>query len=404
MPRKFEKRLTFKAIQHAKPGLHADGGNLFLRVAQTGAKYWVFRYALNGKRHDKGIGPYPDLRMDEAREVATDLRRIVRKGQDPIALDRATRSASEGRSITFSKAAELYIEAYRAGWRNAKHAQQWQNTLNEYAGPKIGGLAVADVSTEHVLEILKPIWATKTETATRVRQRVEKVMGYATTKGWRSGENPARWRGHLENLLPQAAKVRKATHYSALPWREMEAFIADLRQRPGIAAKALEFAILTAGRSGEVRGATWAEIDLQNATWTIPASRMKAGHEHRVPLSAEALALLAELPKFNDEALVFPSSKPGRPLSDMTLLAVLRRMERSDVTVHGFRSSFRDWSAEATAYPHEVAEMALAHRIKDKTEAAYRRGDLFEKRREMMQAWASWCTQKQTGNVVAIRR
>lgn len=291
---------------------------------------------------------------------------------------------SRAKALTFQAAAAALIASKRPGWRNAKHAAQWTATLTTYAYPKLGGLDVQAIDTTAVLEVLRPIWTSKPETASRVRQRLEAVLDYTTAMGARTGENPARWRGHLDHLLPKPGKVRRVEHHAALDWREAPAFLAELAQREGVAARALAFTILTAARSGEVRGMTWGEVDRAAAVWTVPAGRIKAGKEHRVPLTPAALALLGE--PGAPEALVFASpTRPDRPLSDMTLLAVLKRMGRGDLTVHGFRSTFRDWVGEATAHPREVIEAALAHRLRDKAEAAYARGDLFRKRRKLME-------------------
>lgn len=303
----------------------------------------------------------------------------------------------------FQQCAEHYIEAKRAGWKNAKHAAQWGATLTQYAFPIIGTLNVADVTLPHVLKILEPIWTTKTETASRLRGRIQSVLDYATARGYRTGDNPARWTGHLKELLPAPGKVARVEHHAALPWQEVGAFMAELRQQAGMGARALELAILTAARSGEVRGATWAEVDLAQAVWTIPANRMKARKEHRVPLSAEAVELLRTLPRIAGSELLFPNSK-GAALSDMTLSAVLKRMGRA-VTAHGFRSTFRDWAGECTAYPREVIEHALAHQLRDRAEAAYARGTLFDKRRRLMAEWAQFCgIVAPVAGVVPLRR
>jgi integrase len=287
----------------------------------------------------------------------------------------------------------MYIAGYRAGWRNPKHASQWQATLATYAEPVIGGLSVQAVDTALVLKVLEPIWTVKPETAGRVRGRIESILDWAKVRGYRTGENPARWRGHLDKLLPARSKVRRVEHHAALPYAELPGFLVSLRQQAGIAARALEFAICTAARTGEVIGARWGEIDLLDKTWTLPATRMKAGKEHRVPLSARALAILKEMQahRHADNAFVFPGAKPGRPLSNMVFLMLLRRIGRGDVTAHGFRSTFRNWAAERTSFPAEVAEMALAHTVSDKTVAAYNRSDLFERRRRLMSAWTTFC-------------
>lgn len=408
MGKKAEEQSDLWVRQRTQPGLYFVGGvaGLALQVAPSGARSWILRIKVGAKRRDMGLGGYPDVTLAGARKAARDARALVKAGVDPIEQARAARSAlaaSQAAALSFDQCAAQYIAANEAGWRNVKHAQQWRNSLAAYASPILGALLVRDIELSHVLKVLSPIWTTKTETACRVRGRIEAVLDWATVRGFRQGENPARWRGHLDKVLAKPGKVAPVESFAALPWREMGAFMAELRRHAGAGARALEFAILTASRSGEVRGATWGEIDLESARWTIPGTRMKAGREHRVPLSDAALALLRALPRIAGTDYVFPSAK-GSALSDMTLTAVLRRMGRSDITAHGFRSSFRDWAAESTAYPHEMAEMALAHTIGDKTEAAYRRGDLFEKRRRMMDDWAAHCDCARTpGEVVPIR-
>jgi integrase len=340
--------------------------------------------------------------LADARLKAAPLHAAVRAGRDPL-VDReeaaaAAKSAAQtqaAHSMTFSKVAEAYIASHEAAWRNAKHKYQWRQSLETYAYPHFGHVSVADVVTAHVLAALEPIWRTKAETAGRLRGRIEAVLNYAKVRGWRSGENPATWRGHLAQLLPSHSKIAKPKHHAALPWAEVAGFIVALRQQEGIGAKALEFAILTAGRSGEVLGATWGEIDLKAKVWTVPANRMKAGREHRVPLSAPAINLLRELGSIfgtDPDDYVFPGARPQKGLSNMSLIMTLRRMKRGDLTAHGFRSTFRDWVSERTGYPREVAEAALAHIVGNTVERAYRRGDLFEKRRKLMSDWGVFCT------------
>lgn len=380
-------------------GLHFVGGvpGLALSIAGT-SRAWTLRYMVRGKRRDMGLGPFPAVGLADARKAAADARAAIRDGLDPIAqrqADRSAAAAAQARLMTFDEAAAEYVKAHRAGWRNEKHAAQWEATLATYASPIIGTLQAADVGTAHVRAILDPIWREKTETATRVRGRIEAVLDWAVVAGHRpEGLNPARWKGHLALMLPPPRKVTKIEHHTALPAADMPEFWKRLQVAPGMGAQALQFAILTAARSGEVRGATWGEIDIAAAVWTVPAGRMKAGREHRVPLSAPALALLRALPGFKPKmsrsALVFPSANDAdKPLSDMTLAAVLRRL-KVEAVPHGFRSTFRDWSAESTNHPRDVCEMALAHAVGDKVEAAYRRGDLFEKRRALMNDWAAF--------------
>lgn len=388
-------KLTPLGVKRAlKPGLYSDGGGLYLQIAAGGSKSWIFRYGAGGKRYF-GLGPLHTIGLAEARERALAARRMLLDGVDPIAAKREKAAAAHlaaAKSITFKECALAYIEAHRAGWKNAKHAAQWTATLETYAFPIIGRLPVASIDTALVLKVLQPIWTTKPETASRVRGRIESILDWARVRGYREGENPARRKGHLDHLLPAKSKIVKVEHHAALPYREVPAFMADLKTREGNGARALEFAILTAARSGEVRGATWSEIDFDARLWTVPAGRMKAGREHRVPLSKQAIALLRRFPSNQrGDALVFEGAREDSPLSDMSLTAVLRRMGRGDVTAHGFRSTFRDWCAEKTDFPAEAAEMALAHAVSDKVEAAYRRGDLFERRRELMQAWGTFC-------------
>lgn len=402
MARMIEKLSTL-AVNNAKNvGYVGDGAGLWLQVSKSGkdkngqdtyAKSWIFRFTINGKQREMGLGAVHTVTLAEARAKAKECRLLMLDGKDPLDTRKAIRLAEaleRAKMMTFDQCASAYIAAHRSGWKNAKHASQWENTLATYASPVIGALPVAAVDTSLVVKVLSPIWLTKTETATRLRGRIESILGWATTSGFREGDNPARWRGHLENLLASPNKTAKVVHHPALPWQEIGSFMAEVRQREGFAARAVEFAILTASRSGEVRGATWNEID--SGLWIIPGSRMKMGKEHRVPLSTAAQKLLAGMPRLGD--LVFPGTKHNSQLSDMSLTAVLRRMERKDITVHGFRSTFRDWCAESVAnsFPREVCEHALAHSLPDKIEAAYRRGDLIEKRTLLMQAWADYCS------------
>jgi integrase len=355
---------------------------------------------VGGKRRAMGLGGFPDVTLAGAKEAARAARLTIKEGIDPIEATKAKRSAlhaARAASITFSEAAAAYIAAMEAEWTNDKHASQWRNTLATYADPVMGKIFVREIEQSHVMRVLEPIWLSKTETATRLRGRIENVLDWARVRGYRSGENPARWRGHLDMLLPTPGKVQKVEHHPALPFDELGPFMSLLRLQEGMGARALEFAILTAARSGEVRGAVWSEFDLADAIWTIPASRMKAKREHRVALSEDAVKLLQSLPASVE--LVFPNNK-GEKLSDMTLTAVLRRMGRGGITAHGFRSTFRDWCSERTDYSHDVVEMALAHAIGDKVEAAYRRGDLFDKRRLLMRDWAQFSGNKQPAAIV----
>lgn len=387
----------------SRPGLHADGGGLYLQVTPPAACSWIFRYSRawtvskSGKRlhRDMGLGPYPDISLATAREMAAQWRRILAKGRDPIEVrevERAAERLEAAKAVTFRQCAEQYIAGRESGWRNAKHRKQWAATLETYAYPALGDVPIAAVDVALVTKVLDPIWNEKPETASRVRGRIESVLNWAKARGYRTGENPAQWKGHLENVFLARAKVQAVEHHSALPYKETGAFMAALKTQPGAGALALEFTILTAARTGEAIGARWDEIDFEERVWTVPAGRMKKGREHRVPLSDAALVILrAQRETAGDSALVFPGTKRNTPISNMTMMQTLRRMGRGNLTVHGFRSTFRDWAAEQTNFPREVAEAALAHVVGDKVEAAYRRGDLFEKRRKLMDAWAAFC-------------
>jgi integrase len=366
----------------------SDGGGLYLQVSETGGKSWSFRFMLAGRAREMGLGPVHTISLAEARQAARDCRKLRLEGIDPIEArkQRQESATAKGGAMTFPGCAEAYIRAHESGWRNPKHVQQWRKTLETYAYPVFGALPVEQIELPSVMRVLEPIWREKAETASRVRGRIESVLDWATVRGYRKGDNPARWRGHLDTLLPARSKVQKVTHHPALPYVKLPSFIRNLQEQKGIAARALEFLILTAARTSEAIGAQWSEFDLDQRMWTIPAERIKSRREHRVPLGDRALAILAEL-QVQDSRVVFPGGKIGKPLSNMALLAVLKRMKRTDLTAHGFRSTFRDWAAEQTNFPREVAEMALAHTVGDKVEAAYRRGDLFEKRIEIMHKW-----------------
>jgi integrase len=402
--------LTVRTVETAKaPGYYADGGGLYLQVTD-GGRSWIFRYQIAGRRRDMGLGPVDLVTLAEAREKALAARRLILNGADPIEARRATIAAERldaAKAMTFSACAEAYIEAHKAGWRGGKSAEQWQSSLAAYVTPIIGALPVQAVDVALVMKVVEPIWTTKTETASRVRGRIEAVLDWAAARGYRQGDNPARWRGHLENLLARPGKVQRVAHHPALPYAELGEFMAALRAQKGIPARALEFLILTAARSGEVIGARWSEIDLGAGIWTVPAERIKGGREHRVPLSAPALAIVRDLAETRHGDLVFPSGKRGgKTLSNRGMLSVLERMGRADITAHGFRSTFRDWAAELTNFPSEVAEMALAHAVSDKVEAAYRRGDMFSKRRRLADAWAEFCAmvKRQSASVARIGR
>ncbi len=383
--------LKVKALR--TPGKYGDGGGLWLQVKAADVRSWTVRFTFGGRVREMGVGPVDVVTLAEARELARDARRAVRAGVDPIASRREAKAALRATGMLFGQVADLYIAAHADGWRNAKHAAQWRSTLDAYCVP-LKPMAVALVDTGAVMKVLAPIWTVKPETASRVRGRIEAVLDYAAARGWRVGDNPARWRGHVQNLLPSRAKVARVEHHAALPWAEAGAFMADLAGQSGTAARALAFTILTACRTGEAVEARWSEIDLAAAIWIVPGTRMKAGREHRVPLSDPALDVLRAMDAeraSRADGYVFPGARPGKPLSTAAMSALLRRMGRTDLTVHGFRSTFRDWAAESTNHPRELAEAALAHVLRDKVEAAYRRGDLLEKRARLMADWGTFC-------------
>jgi integrase len=393
-------KLTDRVIRQTKaPGIYTDGNGLYLQVtvSKTGVprRSWFVRLRLpNGRSRDMGLGRVDLVPLKVAREQAAAARQEAKAGRDPLEAKTAVRVAAatqQASAITFRQCAEAYIAMYSSGWRNSKHAAQWASTLNRYVYPVVGSLPVSVIDTQDITKVLDPIWAAKNETASRVRGRMEAILDWARVRGYRSGDNPARWRGNLALALPARANAKPRGRHAALPFHEMPTFWEKLATREGTGTQALRFAILTAARTGEAVGARWEEIDLGKAIWTVPAARMKGGRDHRVPLSAEALAvLLAMGPK--DIGCVFPGNWPDKPLSNMALLMTLRRMNRADLTVHGFRSTFRDWAAETTDFSGEVAEAALAHAIGDRVEAAYRRGDLFEKPRRLMDTWGAYCT------------
>jgi integrase len=417
MPKKAPERSSLWVKRCRRPGLHAVGGvdGLYLHVRpettqddgtkRPGARSWILRVKVGDRRPDMGLGGYPDVTLEQARQRAREARDQIRQGIDPIAARKAAQDAlraSQAKRITFAEAARFCHEKKSAEFKNPKHRAQWINTLTEYAGPVIGDLPVADVELPHVIACLKPIWSTKTETASRVRGRIEDVLDWATVNGYRSGDNPAKWTGNLEHALPRPSKVRTVEHHAALPWADVGAFMAKLRQHQGTGPRALEFAILTAARSGEVRLATWDEIDLVHKLWTVPASRMKAGKKHRVPLSDAAVDLLKSLPRHAGCNLVF-TVNGKKPISDSTLSKLTRDMGYT-ATPHGFRSAFKDWARASTAYPDEVSELALAHVSTDATRAAYARDELLAKRARLMRDWAKYiATVPKKAAVVPLR-
>jgi integrase len=372
--------------------MYADGGGLYLQVTNADARSWIFRYAVDGRERYMGLGPAHTISLADAREKALECRKLRLAGVDPIEHRETQRlqvRVNAAKAMTFSQCVDAYLESHEPSWRNPKHRQQWRNTLKDYACPVLGELPVAAIDTGLIEKVLRPLWMKIPETASRLRGRIESVLDWATVSNYRTGDNQARWRGHLEKLLPAPSKVRLVKHHAALPYTEINALVTALRAQKGIAAKAVLFTIFTAARTGEALGARWSEIDRTTGVWAIPGERMKGGREHRVPLSSEALEIVDEM-RDNGSDYVFPGAR-GASLSDMAMLKLLRRMGRSDLTVHGFRSTFRDWAAELTSYPNHVVEMALAHVIGDKVEAAYRRGDLFEKRRRLMAEWGRYC-------------
>ncbi|WP_089724695.1 tyrosine-type recombinase/integrase [Candidatus Thiosymbion oneisti] len=390
-------KLTACKAAIAGPGKHEDGAGLRLVVSRTGSKKWVLRYTIEGKRREMGLGGFPDVSLGEARDKATEHRKQAKAGVDPIEA-RAQAQAETEKMPTFTTCAAQYIREHRHGWRNIRHARTWPRSLKTYAAPIIGSKPVDKIDTEDVLAILKPIWISKTETAKRVQGRVENILDYAAAHGYRDQTNPARWRGHLDQLLPRPSRIKQSIHYPAMPYEDLPAFMVELAGNPGVPSLALQFLILTVTRTSETLKARWEEIDLEARTWTIPESRMKSGREHRVPLSDAVLDILEALPRIHGNLYLFPGMRQGRPLSNMALLQLMRGMgygvncERGNYVPHGFRSSFRDWSGEVSSFPRNVAEMALAYVIENKVEAAYRRGDLFAKRAWMMQAWAEFVT------------
>jgi integrase len=431
-------KLTALRVTKAKPGMHADGGGLYLRVGASGAagaKSWIFRYSVDGKERYLGLGSAASVKLAQARKLATDARALRAEGKDPIAhrrVERREAALAKSKTITFAQAAKHYIAAHEHVWRNAKHRQQWSNTVKTYANPIIGALPVQDINLNLIVQVLQPIWATKPETAARLRGRIERILGWAKVNGYRAGENPARWKDNLDHALAPRDGIRKAralrlagkttTHQPALPYSQIPAFMTALRQQPGVAARALEFAILTAARSGEVRAMSWTgELDTAGKIWIVPPARMKGEREHRVPLTHPALSLIERMRDQQHGDYVFPSAN-GETLSDMALIEVIRRMNEQrdkaglphwidpkegnrNVVPHGFRSSFRDWVSEVTSFSDVVAEAALAHAKGDKVEGAYQRGTMFEKRRKLMDAWARFCASSPTeqNNVVAMR-
>ena len=413
MARQLHRLSALRVTKLTKPGLYGDGGGLSLQITANGVKSWLLRFMVAGKPFGMGLGPTHTVSLVEARQKALDARKLLISGINPLIAKQQSQIAAalaNAKMMSFDQCAKAYILAHKASWKNAKHLEQWTNTLNTYASPVFGYLPVADIDTGLVMKCLAPIWESKTETASRIRGRIESVLGWATTSGYRTGENPARWKGHLENLLATIGKSSRTKHHPSLPWHRIGAFMAALRGREGVAARAVELAILTACRSGEVRDARWTEFDTTGKVWTIPAERMKAKREHQVPLSNAAIDLLKSIPISRETDVVFTGTK-GQPLSGMSMTAVIRRMNDSDkprwedangdrITVHGFRTTFRMWTAETTSYPREVAEHALAHQLPDAVERAYQRGSQFAKRTGLMTDWSVYCATTQIDAIV----
>jgi integrase len=401
--------LTAKKVEKLKrPGRYGDGHGLYLQVLSPSNRSWLLRFERNGRERWMGLGPLHTFTLKEARERARKARQQLADGIDPLVAKQeqaAQQRLEAAKAMTFGQCVEQYLETHDLAWKNQKHAAQWRMTLTKYC-KVISNLPVKDIDTDLVMRVLSPLWKTRTETAKRLRGRIERVLAWAKGRGLRSGENPARWDGHLDEMLAAPGKVAPVRHHPALPFTELPAFLTELRQREGISAKALEFLILTAARTGEVMGARWSEIDLAAKVWTIGAERMKARKEHKVPLSDRAVKILQSLPREDGNPYLFIGGKKGAPLSNMAMLELMKGM-RPGYVPHGFRSTFRDWAAERTNYPNHVIEMALAHKIGDKVEAAYRRGDLFDKRRKLMDAWSQYCTAKPVeagAKVVALSR
>jgi integrase len=390
MARQTNRLTDIKLRALNEPGMHPDGDGLYLRITSTGTKGWIYRFRQAGRLRDMGLGKYPTISLAAARGLMVQAYQQIKQGIDPIdERRRRTETITPKHVITFSEAADRYIAAHDATWKNAKHRYQWRATIDNHAAPIIGGMDVATIATDDVLRILEPIWYSKAETANRLRGRIESVLDWAKVRGLRQGENPARWRGHLAHLLPSRNRAKSVRHHPALAWSELPEFMTELRIHSAVSARALEFTILTATRTTESIEAVWPEIDIQAGIWTIPKERMKGGRQHRIPLANAAIAIIDELPQLAGNAFVFPGGRKGRPFSNMAMLKLLRGM-RPGLTVHGFRSTFRDWVAEATTFPRELAEAALAHIVGNAVERAYQRGDLFEKRRQLMQKWAEF--------------
>jgi integrase len=408
LARSLHRLSALKVARAKRPGMYADGGSLYLRVAPGGSKQWIFRYVANGRMRDMSLGAVHTFNLAEARERATEARKLRADGIDPLTHKHAQRAAlraANAKAMTFKQCTEGFIRDNEAKWTNAKHQHDWQASLARYAYPVLGELSVAAIDTPLVLKVIKPLWQRVPATASRVRGRIENVLGWATVHHYRTGDNPARWQGHLEHALPARSEVAAVEHHAALPYTDVPAFMAKLKRKTSVASAALQLVTLTATRRGEATDATWEEVDIDNRVWTIPGTRMKSGREHRVPLSPAAVAVLKGMSAIRVSDYVFPGRAEGRPVHGASVAGLAKRVAGVDITVHCLRSSFRDWCAERTSFPHEVAEMALAHAIPSAVEKAYRRGDLFEKRRRLMDAWASFCSEQRVGgDVLSLRQ
>lgn len=396
MARALNKLTDTECKAASKPGMLGDGGGLYLDVKPSGAKSWAFIWKQDGKRREMGLGAYPAVKLATARKRAGDCRDAVAQGRNPIA------ERHKEAEPTFGECTDKFLASMEGQWRNAKHRAQWRMTLTEYAAP-ISAMKVSEIGTDDVLSVLTPLWQSRPETASRLRGRLERVLHFAKVRGWRSGENPALWRGHLKSILPARQRLTRG-HHAAMPYAQVPVFVERLRGLEAMSARALELLILTAARSGEVLEATWDEFDLDDGLWTVPAVRMKAGKEHRVPLSKPALTIVKALHELRVSEFVFPGHARGKPLSNMAFAMLLKRMKSGAYTPHGFRSAFRDWAGDATSFPRDVAEQALAHRVGDATERAYRRADALDKRRKLMAAWADYCEGVVGVNVVRMSR
>ena len=403
-------KLSVRGIKSQnKSGRYADGNGLYLQVGKSGAKSWLFRYMLDGKSREMGLGSIRIETLSQAREKAKHCKKLLKSGTDPIR-DRqkhiAIEKADNKEMLSFQKCTEGYLKAHSASWRSARHAGIWLSSVKRFAYPIVGSIHVNKIERGHIMNILDPIWREKTDTASRLRGRLESILNWATVQEYRKGDNPARWRGYLDQLLPKPSEIHTVKHFAALPYREINAFMSKLKEREALSALALRLIILTACRSIEVREAEWSEFDLENATWTIPTERRKMKKEHVIPLCKEALDIIQSIPRAEDSVHLFTGPRSNKPMSDVVFKKLMERMKVTGITTHGFRSTFRDWAAEQTSFPREVIEDCLAHQLRDKTEAAYFRSNLLDKRRELMNKWADYTQQLviENGQVISINK